>query len=76
LTPHGWGPACVPESDDTLEEVLAHLDGIVADGPLTEEERTHSEKFYEHLFHVNTLQHEPYNGKTPLGIMLDGSYDR
>ena len=26
FTPQGWGPAYVPESSDTLEEVLAHLD--------------------------------------------------
>jgi hypothetical protein len=74
FTPQGWGPAYVPESSDTFEEVLGHLDGMVADGVLTSEERGRSETFYKRLFHVNTLQHEPYGSETPLGIMLDGGY--
>ncbi len=74
FTPHGWGPAYVPESSDTLEEVLAHLNMLVEEGILMPEERARSETFYKRLFHVNTLQHEPYNGETPLGIMLDGGY--
>jgi hypothetical protein len=69
-----WGPAYVPESSDTLEEVHAHLAQLVEDGILTQEERTRSETLYKHLFQVNTSQHDPYNGETPLGIMLDGGY--
>jgi len=57
-----------------LEEVLAHLAQLVEDGILTSEEHTRSEVFYRHLFQVNTSQHDPYNGETPIGIMLDGGY--
>ncbi len=74
FTPHGWGPAYVPESNDTLEEVLAHISMLVEEGILMPEERARSEAFYKSLFHVNTSQHEPYNGETPIGIMLDGGY--
>ena len=42
FTPQGWGPAHVPESSDTLEEVHAHLDQLVEDGILAAEERSHS----------------------------------
>ncbi len=42
FTPHGWGPAYVPGSDDTLKEVLTHLDEMVEDGVLTSEERARS----------------------------------
>ncbi len=51
FTPQGWGPAYVLESGDKLEEVLAHLDRLVKDGILTEEERARSETLYKHLFH-------------------------
>ena len=74
FTPQGWGPAYVPESSDTLEEVQAHLDRLAKNGILAAEKRARSETFYQSLLHANTLQHEPYGGKTPLGIMLDGGY--
>jgi hypothetical protein len=68
------GAVYVPESSDTLEEVLAHLDQLVEDGILTAEERGRSETFFKRLFQVKTLQHDPYNGETPRGIILDGGY--
>jgi hypothetical protein len=74
FTPQGWGPAYVPESSDTLEEVHAHLDQLIGDGTLTSEERVRSEKLYRRMFKVNTSQHDPYDGETPIGIMLDGGY--
>jgi hypothetical protein len=74
FTPPGWGPAYVPEGSDTLEEALAHLDQLVEGGILTADERARSEGFYKRLFQVKTLQYEPYNGETSIGIMLDGGY--
>ncbi len=74
FTPQGWGPAYVPESSDTLQEVYAHLDQLVEDGIFTAEERARSETYYKRLFQMDTSQHDPYNGETPLGIMLDGGY--
>jgi hypothetical protein len=55
FTPHRWGPACVPESSDTLEEVHAHLDQLVEEGILTAEERACSEGSCKRLFQVKTL---------------------
>lgn len=53
FTPHGWGPAYVPESSDTLEEVLDYLDQLVEDSILTSEERVRSKAYYERLFQKN-----------------------
>jgi hypothetical protein len=72
--PQGWGPAYVPESSDTLEDVLARLDQLVEDGILTADEQARREGFNKRLFQVKTLQYEPYYGETPLGIMLNGGY--
>jgi len=48
--PHSWGPAYVPESGETLDQVLADLDRMVKKGILTTEERARSEAFYRRLF--------------------------
>ena len=48
--PHGWAWAYVPDSGDTLEQVLADLDEMVAKGILTPEKRVRSEAFYRKLF--------------------------
>ncbi len=72
--PHSCGPAYVPESADILENVLIRLAAMVTDTVLTAEERAHSETFYKRLFQVNTSQHDPNNGETPLGLILDGGY--
>ncbi len=44
------GTRNVPESSDTLEEVLAHLNTMVEEGILTAKERARSEAFYKRLF--------------------------
>ena len=38
----GWGPAYVPESSDTLEDVHAHFDQLVEDSILTLDEQARS----------------------------------
>ena len=72
---HDWEPMF--QADDllcSLDDIRTHLDRLVEDKSLTSEERDLSETFYKRLFHANTLRHEPYDGETPLGIMMDGGY--
>ncbi len=73
---HDWEPMFQPEDLlYSLDDIRSHLDRLVEDNSLTPEERDRSEAFYKRLFQANTLPHEPYNGETPLGILLDGGYN-
>ena len=70
---HDWEPMF--QLDDllyTMDDIRTHLNRLVEDKSLTSEERDRSEALYKRLFDANTLQHGPYNGETPLGIVLDG----
>ncbi len=72
---HDWEPMFQPDDSlSSLDDIRLHLNRLVEYRALTPEERDRSETFYTRLFHANTLQHEPYNGETPLGIQLDGGY--
>ena len=70
-----WEPMFQPDDLlSSLDDIRTHLDRLVEDQSLTPEERDRSEVFYTRLFHANTLRHDPYNGETPLGILLDGGH--